>query len=77
MDFIHSVTYYSSDLTIGINIGFLGITNDHDDRETYICHPAYTDYITTNDAFSIDYMDVANWTMPERSFFDYLFHPRC
>jgi hypothetical protein len=55
----------------------LGVTNDHDDRETYIFHPAYTGYITKNDALSIDFKEAANWVMPERSFFEYLFQPRC
>ncbi|OBZ84286.1 hypothetical protein A0J61_07663 [Choanephora cucurbitarum] len=48
-------------------------TDQDDCRVTFICHPAYIDYVTKQDKESIDYLDVAEWTMPEKTFFDYLF----
>lgn len=53
---------------------FTGETNADNVRVTFICHPAYTNYVTTKDVESIDYEDMENWIMPEKSFFDYLFH---
>ncbi|KAI8647762.1 hypothetical protein BD408DRAFT_407779 [Parasitella parasitica] len=51
-------------------------TNDQSQRITYICHPAYLDYVS-NDRLSttaIDYSLLQHWLMPEKSFFEYLFH---
>ncbi|KAI9472186.1 MAG: hypothetical protein EXX96DRAFT_542304 [Benjaminiella poitrasii] len=49
-------------------------TDEQDNRVTYICHPAYIDYVTKQDLESIDYVDASNWTMPETSFYEYLFN---
>jgi hypothetical protein len=35
------------------------------------------DYITKNEQLDIDYVEAAeHWTMPEKSFFDYLFNKK-
>ncbi|KAL7310352.1 hypothetical protein PS15m_009865 [Mucor circinelloides] len=50
-------------------------TNDHSQRVTYICHPAYLNYITKHSSGDeIDYASIQDWDMPDRSFFEYLFH---
>lgn len=51
----------------------LGKTNDQNQRLTYICHPAYLNYVTKHNV-EIDYSQIEDWLMPERSFFEYLFH---
>ncbi|KAI8066280.1 uncharacterized protein B0P05DRAFT_598928 [Gilbertella persicaria] len=57
--------------------GLYSFSQDDDEqhgRMTYICHPAYTNYVTKSDKDSIDYVNAANWSMPEKSFYDYLFN---
>ncbi|KAL9554599.1 hypothetical protein MBANPS3_002741 [Mucor bainieri] len=50
-------------------------TNDQDQRVTYICHPAYLSYITRQSSGDeIDYTSILDWDMPDKSFFEYLFH---
>ncbi|KAI7904017.1 uncharacterized protein BX663DRAFT_506124 [Cokeromyces recurvatus] len=51
-------------------------TDEQNNRITYICHPAYINYVTKQDVESIDYIDAANWTMPEKSFYEYLFNQK-
>ncbi|KAI8090717.1 hypothetical protein BDF21DRAFT_396154 [Thamnidium elegans] len=48
-------------------------TNDQNIRSTFIFHPAYMDYITKGSK-EINYLDAADWIMPQNSFFDYLFN---
>ncbi|GAA5808938.1 hypothetical protein MFLAVUS_002338 [Mucor flavus] len=48
-------------------------TNDQNIRTTFIFHPAYMDYITKGSK-EINYLDAADWIMPQNSFFDYLFN---
>lgn len=53
----------------------LGKTNDQNQRVTYICHPAYLSYITKHSGDDeIDYASIQEWDMPDKSFFEYLFH---
>ncbi|CAO0803196.1 unnamed protein product [Mucor circinelloides] len=50
-------------------------TNDQSQRVTYICHPAYLNYVTKHSSGDeIDYASIQDWDMPDRSFFEYLFH---
>ncbi|KAF1800483.1 hypothetical protein V8B55DRAFT_1535704 [Mucor lusitanicus] len=50
-------------------------TNDQNQRVTYICHPAYLSYITKHSGDDeIDYASIQEWDMPDKSFFEYLFH---
>ena len=77
MDSTHLVKYFEQVTTcVCVKHPFfisLGETDQDDCRVTFICHPAYIDYVTKQDKESIDYLDVAEWTMPEKTFFDYLF----
>lgn len=52
---------------------YIGETNDQNIRTTFIFHPAYMDYITKGSK-EINYLDAADWIMPQNSFFDYLFN---
>lgn len=83
MDSIHSVSVLlimrfqikkSSSNVLTCRVLKIGKTNDQNNRITYIFHPAYIDYITKNNQDTIDYRHAENWEMPEKSFFDYLFH---